>query len=82
MPEREIGYCFKKAYWGMGLATEAATAVRDWFFANTDHDHLIGFTDPENHASQRVLLKIGMRALGLQDLGFEKPSAVFRMERP
>ena len=82
MPEREIGYCFKKAHWGQGLATEAASAIRDWFFANTRHDHLIGFTDPNNVASQRVLVKIGMQPLGFQDLGFGEPSTVFRMERP
>ena len=82
VPERELGYCFKKACWGQGFATEAATAVRDWFFAKTGHDHLIGFTDPENLASQRVLRKIGMRSLGLVDMGFGEPSALYRMERP
>jgi RimJ/RimL family protein N-acetyltransferase len=82
MPDREIGYTFKKAYWGQGLATEAALALRDWFFAHTDHDHLMGFTEPAHVVSQRVLVRIGMRPLGLQDLGFDKPSAVFRMERP
>jgi ribosomal-protein-alanine N-acetyltransferase len=81
-PERELGYCFKRAWWGMGLATEAAGAIRDWFFANTGHDHLIGFTDPENLASQRVLVKIGMAPLGLQDMGFAEPSALFRIDRP
>lgn len=80
--DQEIGYAFKRAWWGSGLATEAAIAVRDLFFANTAHGHLIGFTDPGNHASQRILVKIGMTPLGLHDLGYDKPSALFRMERP
>jgi len=80
--EAEIGYAFKRAYWGQGLATEAAAGIAAWVFANTGYDHLIGFTEPENAASQQVLTKIGMRPLGLQDLGFDKPSAVFRVERP
>lgn len=81
-PDRELGYAFKPAFWGKGLATEAARAIADWFFATTDHDHLVGFTHPANHASQAVLKKIGMRFVGFEDLGFNEPSAVYRMERP
>ena len=80
--EAEIGYALKRDWWGRGLATEAAAGVARWFFANTDRDHLIGFTDPENHAWQQVLAKIGMAPLGLADMGFDQPSALFRMERP
>ena len=80
--DMEIGYCFKQAYWGGGFATEAAHAVTDWFFANTAHDRLFGFTEPGNAASQKVLLKIGMTPLGAHDLGFDEPSALFRMMRP
>ena len=32
----EIGYHIHKDYWRQGYGKEAATAVRDWFFANTD----------------------------------------------
>lgn len=80
--EAEIGYALKRAYWGAGLATEAARGVADWFFANTAYDHLIGFTEPGHLASQRVLMKIGMRPLGPADMGFASPSDLFRMERP
>ena len=79
--DQELGYSFKAEFWGMGLATEAALAVKDWFFANTAHDRLFGFTDPENLASQRVLMKIGMRRLPDCKLGFDKPSALFRIDR-
>ncbi len=80
--DQELGYCFKPAYWGSGLATEAAHAIVDWFFASTPHDRLFGFTDPDNLASQRVLVKVGMRRLPPCDLGFDRPSALFRMDRP
>jgi ribosomal-protein-alanine N-acetyltransferase len=80
--EAELGYALKRAFWGQGLATEAAAGARDWFFANTSYDHLIGFTEPDHEVSQRVLLKIGMRPLGLHDMGFGEPSAVFRVDRP
>jgi ribosomal-protein-alanine N-acetyltransferase len=78
----ELGYCFKTAFWGQGLATEAARGIVDWFFANTPNDHLIGFTTPGNLASQRVLTKVGMQPQGLHNFGFGELSAVFRLERP
>ena len=31
-PEVEVGQDFRSDYWGRGLATEAATAVRDFAF--------------------------------------------------
>lgn len=80
--EAELGYALKRAFWGQGLATEAAAGARDWFFGNTAYDHLIGFTEPDHRASQHVLMKIGMRPMGLADMGFDQPSAVFRIERP
>ena len=80
--ELELGYVLKPDYWGQGLATEAARAVADWTFANTDVDHIIAFTDPQNFGSQRVLERIGMTRLADRDMGFEVPSAYFEMKRP
>ena len=77
----EIGYSFARAAWGQGLATEAAQAIVEWFFATTPHRLLIGFTDVENLASRRVLEKVGMRWQGDQDLGFGGMSSVYRLER-
>lgn len=79
--DQELGYSFKAEFWGSGLASEAAAAVKNWFFAHTAHDRLFGFTDPDNLASQRVLMKIGMRRLPDCDLGFDRPSALFRADR-
>jgi [ribosomal protein S5]-alanine N-acetyltransferase len=80
--DRELGYSLKRRFWGSGLATEAARAAANWFFDHTDEDVLIGFTEPENAASQQVLRKVGMEPIGFHDLGFDEPSAVFRMMRP
>jgi ribosomal-protein-alanine N-acetyltransferase len=80
--DRELGYSLKRRFWGAGLATEAARAAADWFFDHTDEAVLIGFTEPGNAASQQVLRKVGMTPIGLHDLGFDEPSAVFRMTRP
>ncbi len=80
--ELELGYAFRPAFWGQGLATEAARAVAEWAFANLGVDHLIAFTDPQNFGSQRVLERIGMKRLPDRDMGFEVPSAYFEMQRP
>lgn len=81
--ELELGYAFRPVFWGQGLATEAARAVADWAFANTDVDHIIAFTHPQNYGSQRVLERIGMvRVPPDRDMGFDQPSAYFEMRRP
>ncbi|MGO7547845.1 GNAT family N-acetyltransferase [Rhizobium leguminosarum] len=57
----ELGYSLREEAWGKGLATEAASALADWFFERKFALSFIAFTHPENIASQRVLRKIGMR---------------------
>ena len=59
-PEIEVGYRLAKAYWGLGYATEAATAVRDLAFGQLNIERLIALVDPQNHRSIRVAEKLGM----------------------
>ncbi len=59
--EVEVGYKLARAYWGQGLATEAARAVRDWGFAHLGVPRLVSLIDPGNAASIRVAEKSGMR---------------------
>ena len=59
--EPEIGWRLPRALWGAGYATEAATASRDDFFRTTGYDHLISLSHPQNHASERIMAKLGMR---------------------
>ena len=58
--EVEVGYDFRSDYWGRGLATEAATAVRDHAFHDLGVERLISLIRPDNSASCRVAEKIGM----------------------
>lgn len=62
--EVEVGYKLARAYWGRGLATEAACAVRDWGFAHLNVSRLVSLIDPGNAASIRVAEKNGMRQNG------------------
>jgi ribosomal-protein-alanine N-acetyltransferase len=58
--EPEIGYALFQEHHGQGYATEAATALRDWIFRDTDASHFIGFADTRNAPSLAILRKIGM----------------------
>jgi ribosomal-protein-alanine N-acetyltransferase len=58
--EPEIGYALFSEHHGQGYATEAATALRDWIFRDSDASHFIGFADVRNAPSLAVLRKIGM----------------------
>ncbi len=59
-PEVEIGYRLARDYWGQGLGTEAALAVRDLAFGQLDLPRLIALIDPANTRSIRVAEKLGM----------------------
>lgn len=59
--EIEVGYRLACAYWGKGLATEAAIATRDYAFNQLGLTRLISIIEPENIRSIRVAEKIGMR---------------------
>jgi RimJ/RimL family protein N-acetyltransferase len=60
-PEIEIGYRLARAFWGRGLATEAAEAVRDHALGVLVLPRLVSIIDPHNEASIRVATKIGLR---------------------
>ncbi len=59
-PDVELGYDLRSPYWGRGLATEAAAAVRDFAFKQLEIPRLISLIRPANVASRRVAEKIGM----------------------
>ena len=58
--EPEIGYSLFPEHWGQGYAREAASALRDWIFRETDEPHFIGMADTRNAPSLAVLRAIGM----------------------
>lgn len=58
--ELEIGYRPDPSYWGRGIATEAARAVRDHAFDEPRLSRLISLIHPEDTSSRRVAAKNGM----------------------
>jgi ribosomal-protein-alanine N-acetyltransferase len=58
--EIEVAYLLSKAYWGKGLATEAAKAGLHYGFESIGLETIIALAHLENKASQRVIEKLGM----------------------
>lgn len=60
----ELGYVIAPAFRGMGLATEIAQGIATYAFKRFAVPNVVAVTDPENLASQKVLLKCGFRLKG------------------
>ena len=58
--EFEISYRLRRDCWGMGLATEATRACRDYGFKTAGLHRMISVIESENAASIRVAEKMGM----------------------
>ena len=57
----EIGYHIHKKYWRKGFAKEAARAVRDWVFLNTQYDIIYSYMKYTNVGSYSTALANGMK---------------------
>lgn len=82
----QVGYALEKSAWGAGFATEMAEAVLRYGFLDLKLPRIAGMTDLNNHASQRVLLKIGLerrgeRAFPHPDYASAGPMAWFERDR-
>jgi RimJ/RimL family protein N-acetyltransferase len=60
----QIGFTLAKAAWGKGYGTEMASAVLRYGFVDLKLPRIAGMASLQNHASQRVLLKIGLERKG------------------
>jgi len=58
--EVEVAYLLDKAYWGQGLATEAARAIIDYGFEQLHLTRIICLMDPAHQASRNVAEKVGL----------------------
>jgi len=59
--EVDLGYRYRRAVWGRGLATEAGAACLDLAFGPLALGSVIARAHPDNAASIRVMVKLGMR---------------------
>jgi [ribosomal protein S5]-alanine N-acetyltransferase len=60
----QVGFILRREAWGRGLATEGARALLDYGFTTLQLPQIVGITDLDNAASQRVLEKVGLHRRG------------------
>ena len=82
----ELGYWLGVAHWGQGFGTEAARAVIDFFFEESDAEHLIAGARVANPASRNILEKCGFQWSRVElhrfeALGSSSPVDCFRLSR-
>ena len=82
----EIGYWLGVKHWGKGYATEAARAVIDHVFADTDCEAIQSSARVTNPASRRVLEKCGFQWTGagllrIRAIASSAPIDRFRLDR-
>jgi len=60
LPDPDIGFAFIPAYWNQGYAFESADAVMKHARAVLGMHRILAITTPDNEASEKLLLKIGL----------------------
>jgi RimJ/RimL family protein N-acetyltransferase len=60
LTEAELGYDLRSDQWNRGLATEAASAVRDYALVTCGLRRVVSLIRVGNQASRRVAEKVGM----------------------
>lgn len=76
----ELGYVLLREYWKRGFATETAQALAAYAFSRFDVPKVVAVVDPENLASQNVLLKCGFRKVGRRFI-YNSDNLEFVLER-
>lgn len=80
-PEPVLGYWIGAPYWDDGIATEAARALIDAYFAYADGQELTASARVINPASRRVLEKCGFTAVGSALEPFPARGGVFPVDQ-
>lgn len=68
----EVGYFLSEPFWGKGITTHALRAAVEYTFANFDIIRIFGTVAGWNHASTKVLEKVGFRHEGALRMHFAK----------
>jgi ribosomal-protein-alanine N-acetyltransferase len=65
--DRQLSFTIRRSHWGLGLATEIAGALVGWHVSHAGAASLRAIAAVGNHASVRVLEKVGFHEVGTED---------------
>jgi RimJ/RimL family protein N-acetyltransferase len=77
--DAELAYTLARRSWGQGLATEAARVTLEDAFSRLGLPRVVAYAEPDNTASRRVLLKLGMTPDGTAAIN-GRPALRYRIE--
>lgn len=77
LDDPDVGFAFLPAFWSRGYATEAAAAVLRYGREDLEIERIVAITSPDNDASARVLVKIGLGESTLTRLQDGDPVKLF-----
>jgi RimJ/RimL family protein N-acetyltransferase len=80
-PGFELAGALARRWWGQGYATEAARTALRYAFTVWRKDRVISLVKPENHASIRVVERLGERLQG-HILHFGQEMLCYGIDRP
>jgi len=85
-PEAELSYMVSPSHWGQGYATEAASRLVTYIFAETQFAAVTARAMVSNPASEAVLRKVGLRWVREGDVelplrGGVFPTSFWRLDR-
>ena len=82
-PGVDLGWVLHRSRWGLGFATEAASAALEWIWKNTEVDRVISLIAPEDARSIRIATKIGERfERAGEDPVHGEPADLYSIARP
>jgi len=82
MPAVEIGWRLGKAFWGHGIATEAARAVLRFGLVDRGLERIVSIAQIGNDASPRIMQKLGMHLeRETVDPSCDRPVVVYEITR-
>lgn len=76
-----LGYRFSTEAWGKGLATELSHYAVRYGFEELNLNAISGVVRPDHEASQKVLMKAGLKQVGeVDDVPDEEPSLLYTLK--
>jgi RimJ/RimL family protein N-acetyltransferase len=73
----DLGFAFLPRHWSQGYAHEAAKGVLDYARGSVGLKRVVAITSPDNHASSRLLEKLGFAHEAMLDWGRPDPVKLY-----